>query len=143
MGGGGPGPPGSSHPSMNFQQAVAPPRSKSSSYLSQYGTLSHTPNNKLSRKNGCRDRSVDSLVVKASQGESGTASAVTVSNTSASINRNNLKSLSEEIIDNGGHLMSEEMEANAENVENTTPVNSRAVSSSAETPDVSQQGCMY
>ena len=68
---------------MNFQQAVAPPRSKSSSYLSQYGTLSHTPNNKLSRKNGCRDRSVDSLVVKASQGESGTATAA-VSNTSAS-----------------------------------------------------------
>ena len=46
--------------------------------------------------------------------------------------------MSEEIIDNG-HLISEEMQ---EEIENTTPVNSRAVSSSAtllETPDVSHQ----
>ena len=46
--------------------------------------------------------------------------------------------MSEEIIDNG-HLISEEMQ---EEIENTTPVNSRTVSSSAtllETPDVSHQ----
>ena len=121
-----------------------PPRSKSSSYLSQYGTISHAPHHhsssKLSKKNGSRDRSVDSLVPDAASNAESVQTSSNTNNRGMGLDRNNsrrykLKSLSEEIIDNDNFIEMHEAEENGADyteMENSiTPVNSRR------TPDVS------